>query len=188
MDRGLGKAGSLQEYIFLVIWTTELQKCDNNVTTNFGLVWIFNDQGLIVVVAALIEIKLPNDKISSPRLSQQHPVCSLAPPPNDISTRVCPHSWSCPVSSILLRCGLQLTNLMTPPSHVLHSWWGHVMSLKPQPPLNRGPKVARGCIITFHLLSTSSTWSSWYFQCNLMSVSLQIERFGIKSSFTSSRS
>ena len=63
----------------------------------------------LLLLPGLIQIKLPNDTISSPRPSQQHPVCS---PLSDI-----PPLWFSLLASLLHTlgwCGLHLTNLMTP--------------------------------------------------------------------------
>ena len=46
------KQAAYKKNLFLVIWTSELQKCDKSDHQFCIKVWIFNDQGLIVVVAA----------------------------------------------------------------------------------------------------------------------------------------
>ena len=78
-------------------------------------------------------------------------------PPWVTSLPWCPHSW--PASSILW-ADVGFTWQISWP-HVLHVLtWYH----KPQPPPSRGSMVVRWYVITFHLLSISSTWTSWHFK------------------------
>ena len=98
---------------------------------------------VLLLVLVLDGITLPNDTISRPRLSQQHPVCSPAPPPSDIR----PRHW--PASSILsadvsLTWQISWPAISCPPP-IMRSR----DPTKPQT-LGRGPMVARWGFITCH--------------------------------------